>query len=246
MINRKDIVIMTELFYKKTNPIELNILLQMKSWKEKNLFLSIVIFQPETNEIGIKKLSYDVHKARTMKKWTKESETKCILKICQVIDVLRKHGVLHQDVHLKNIVTNKSLTKFYLIDYDVSIRKAFSQMNLYEKQAFLYREDQFQLFWNFIFGHNEFPNDFITFRKTIRRLSKKKRDTLKHKLKLFFMKDYLEKLWTLFLSNEPVQFKIKQEQIIFKFFMTRLFLVHHIYLKEPNPYYQNIITMVSW
>lgn len=237
---------MTQLFYKKANLIEVNILLRMKSWKEKNLFLSILIFQPETNKIGIKKMAYDVHKARSMKKWTKESETKCILKICQVIDVLRKHCVLHQDVHLKNIVTNKSMTKFYLIDYDVSIRKTFSQMNVYEKQAFLYREDQFQLFWNFIFGHNEFPNDFIAFRKAIRRLSKKNKDELKHKLKLFFMNDYLDKIWTLFLSNEPVKLKTKEEQIIFKFFVTRLFLLHHIYVKEPNPYYQDIMTKVSW
>jgi hypothetical protein len=237
---------MTELFYKKANPNELNILLQMKNWKEKRLFLPLVSFDNETKKMGIRKMACDVQKICKSKKWNNNVEKKCILKICQVLVALRKHYVLHQDVHLKNIVCNKSLTRFYLIDYDVSVRRPFSVMNLYEKKSFLFREDQFQLFWNFVFGHNEFINDFTEFRKKIRKVSLKKQNKLKEKCKIFFMKDYVDEYWALFISEKPIIIKEKGDQIVFKFFLMRLYLLYYIYISEPNPFYQDMICQVQW
>lgn len=237
---------MTKVFYKKTNNVELNILLSMKTWKEKNLFLPLLTFNSESQKMGIRKMAYDIQKARKMKTWNVEVEEKCILKISEAINALRNHYVLHQDVHLKNIVCNKSFSKFYLVDFNVSVKKPYSIMNLYEKQCFLYREDQFQLFWNFIFGHNKFVSDFTSFRKKLRRSSPKTIEKLKQKSKIFFMKHYIDNIWEIFLSKEAIHIKEKENQIVFKFFLTRLYLLHFIYIDTPNPFYQSLLTRVKW
>jgi hypothetical protein len=188
----------------------------------------------------------DVATVREQIGWNYAIEKKCIFTICKIINVLRKYNVLHQDVHLKNIVCNKSLKKFYLIDYNTSVRKSFSQMNLYEKNAFLYREDQFQLFWNFVFGRNQFPNDFRSLRKNIRFLSDSQSKMLESKLKIFFMKSYVDEVWLCFLSENPMIMKDKQSQIIFKFFLMRLFLLYHIFIDKPNSFYQELLIKVRW
>ncbi len=218
----------------------------MKKWKERNLFLPLVSFDEKTLKTGTRRMAFNVHEAQSQKGWNIEKEERCILAVIEGINALRNHYVLHQDVHLKNVVCNKSFTKFYLIDFDVSVKKPFSSMNVYEKKSYLYREDQFQLFWNFIFGHNKFISDFTSFRKRVRRHSTKTKDLLKKSCKIFFIKSYLDEMWEIFLSEEPIQLKGKENKIVFKFFLTRLYLLYDIHVRRPNLFYQSLVRRVQW
>lgn len=162
--------------------------------------------------------------------------------ICSALDFLHSLGILHYDVHLDNILSNKKNTKFYLIDFGIS-KKVKSN---YDKYCLSWKEDEFQLLWNFIFHHNEYPTDYSILRKKIQKESKKNQKLLKKELSICLPKDFLQKSYAIFLDKKPIEIKIKIEQIKFKLFLERVYLLSFIFIEKPNSFYQKMFHSLDW
>ena len=226
--------------YKILKEIEENI-------KFNPIFLPIQKEKVEKNtklvKIYWKKYPYTIQTLISLGIWERnEKEWNAWKQISHSLSFLHSLGILHFDVHLDNILCNKKKTEFYLIDFGIS-KKIKSN---YEKYYLSWKEDEFQLLWNFIFQSNKYPNDYSILRKKIQKENKRKQNLLKKELLFCLPKDYIEKSYILFLDKDPIQIKVKIEQIKFKLFLERVYLLYFIFLEKPNLFYQKMFHSLDW
>lgn len=190
-----------------------------------------------------KKYPYTIHNLISSGSWERsEKEWNAWEQICHALSFLHSLGILHFDVHLDNILCNKKKTEFYLIDFGIS-KKIKSN---YEKYCLSWKEDEFQLLWNFVFQSNIYPNDYSKLRKKIQEEKKSKQNLLKKELFFCLPKKYIEKSYHIFLDKNPIEIKTKIEQIKFKLFLERTYLLYFIFFEKPNLFYQKMFHSIDW
>lgn len=228
---------------------EYKILKKIETWKEeeKDMFLPII------NEIKIgknnvcicqKNLPKSVLEQINEKKWNKKKEWNCWKQIITALHILHSHSILHFDVHLGNIMVDGN--KFYLIDFGISKMIPIENHSLYHKLCFQWKEDEFQLLWNFVFHNNEYVSDFTTFRKILQQETKKNKSILETEMKLLLPTRNAKEKLKLFLSTEPITLKTVNEKIAFKMFLHRLFLIYHIFIYKPDSFHQKMVHSFHW
>lgn len=236
------------LFIKKIpkKSLEYKILKEIeKKTKQKSLFLPIKKEVVENNNIKIywKKYPFTIHNLISLGKWERnEKEWSAWKQICTALSFLHSLGILHFDVHLNNILCNKKKTEFYLIDFGISKKVKTS----YDKYCLLFKEDEFQLLWNFLFHNNEYPTDYSILRKKLQNENKKKQNIIKKELVFCFPKEYIEKYYPIFLDKKPIEIKTNVEKIKFKLFLERVYLLYFIFLEKPDLFYQKMFRSLDW
>lgn len=171
----------------------------------------------------------------TFQSLTLHQEKKCIFTIFNALDRLRKNRILHNDVHKENILTNKTKTNFYLIDYGISIQLPKNFQNTQNLNYFLFilNEDKFQLLWNFYFNTNEMINDFRNLKKKLSKLSKKRYNLLLKKLysSIFYSKivDFDVVPFLDIFPYSEIKLKTQKQCIIMKLILNRLYFFYYLY-----------------
>lgn len=226
---------------KKSN--EYKILKEIEK-KDTKYFIPIKKEVIENDNIKIywKKYPFTIHKQISLGIWNKKKEWNTWKQICSSLFFLHSLGIVHFDVHLDNILCNKDSTEFYLIDFGIS-KKVKTE---YEKYCLLWKEDEFQLLWNFIYHHNQYPTDYSILRKRIQKETKKNQTLLKKELLYCLPKDFINNVFPIFLNKKPIEIKKKIEQIKFKFFLERLYLIYFIFIEKPELFYQKMFHSLDW
>lgn len=224
---------------------EYKILKKTSSFKpqDKSFFLPIVKEVKRGKKVVIyqKKLSNNVFHE---KKWNQKKEWNCWKQIASALHILHRNNILHFDVHLENIMVDKN--KFYLIDFGISKILVPKQISKYHQLCLQWKEDEFQLLWNLIYRNNQYPSDFSTFRKVIQNESDNHKKILEKEICLLVPTIYAKKLLKLILSTAPIELTSVIEKTKCKMFLYRLFLIYHIFIYKPNPFYQKMIHSLYW
>jgi serine/threonine protein kinase len=166
---------------------------------------------------------------------------KCFQDIFRIFHLMETFKIIHQDVHLKNILFNPRKKKFFLIDFGLGkILKVINATNWYEYYYYHLRGDMFQFCWNFAFHDNKPFNNFQRYRKKISNYKEDRKNKLKQALQnsIFYHKKICSDLCDTWLTqffdvNYPLVFHKKREKILFKCMIMRLYLVDH-YINKKN------------
>lgn len=206
---------------------------------DKKLFLPIEKTEEDNNFIilfwrMVPNTMYDFEKISKKQKWD------CWQQICSSLSFLHSLHIIHCDVHLKNILTEKN--KYFLIDFGISKKvKSF-----YDKYHLEWKEDEFQLLWNLILRHNSYPNDFSQLRKRLQEETKKNQSLLEKEIQYCLPKDLSKKYFSILLSKKPILIKSKMDKIKFKFFLQRLYFLSIIFLEHPDIFSQKMYHSFNW
>lgn len=218
------------------NEIQVNLLLFSETDLEKYNVASILSLSRNKDlvSITIKKYDATVDIMIRNKKFGKKEHSRLLDSMKIALSYFRNVRILHNDLHLKNIVYSKEKQLFYIIDFGCSMILPPENTNLYYE----YEEDKFVLLWNLVFHHNKMPNDFCTFIKKMKTYSKDKKKLLQKKLQTFgftstkinFFYNYIMKVPH---SKETTiqELHILQE---LKMFMHRLFFLDYIFFINPK------------
>lgn len=227
---------------------EYKILKKISTFQEKDivLFLPIEKEVKKGKKVDIyqKQLSKNVMNLIKENKWNNKKEWNCWKQIVSALHILHKNNILHFDVHLENIMVNKN--KFYLIDFGISKLFTSNKISKYHQLCLDWKEDEFQLLWNLVFHHNQYPTDFSTFRNVIRNDDKEKQKLLEKEIKLLISPSYSKKMFSLFISNKPISLDTIYDKTKCKMFLYRLFLLYHIFIYKPDPFHQKMIHSFFW
>lgn len=227
---------------------EYKILKKLSSLNEKQQLFFIPIEKEikkgKKVEIYQKKLSSSVLKLVQDKKWNEKKEWNCWKQIISALHTLHSNNILHFDVHLDNIMVCGN--KFYMIDFGISKIVSPKNISKYHKVCLEWKEDQFQLLWNLVYRHNQYPSDFSTFRKVVRNDTEQNKKLLEKEIKEIINTTYAKKMFSLFLSDKPISLNSVIEKTKCKMFLYRLFLIYHIFIYKPNPFYQKMIHSFFW
>ena len=212
------------------NSMEMEILRRMKGWTKKELRY----FVPYESCISLTDKDFHLVTFPEKSKCVLKNEAKCMKQIGKAIETLHKRGILHMDVHLENIVMDRY--RFYLVDFGIS--QVYEKKNLFQWYHYCFNEDYFQLLWNMYFHSNRMVDDFRSFRMILCQLSKKKYDKL---CGLFRKsKTYAEPVHKAIFSmlrllrGKEFKFHSKNEKILGKFILMRLYFFHVLLSKEQN------------
>ena len=188
------------------------------------------------------------YQSKTLDKLFIEKKTvdsqKCFQDIFRVFSLLEKYRIIHQDVHLKNILFNPRKKKFYLIDFGLAkFLKVINATNWYEYYYYHLRGDLFQFCWNFVFRDNKPFNNFQRYRKKISNYKEEKKNRVKKALQnsIFYPKTICSTLcekWLthFFIVDYSFVFQNKREKILFKFLIQRLYLIDYYINKKDLKY----------
>ena len=223
--------------------MEMKILTKINKLDKEKLFLPIKKKEISGNNIKIywKKIPYTIQKKKENEKWKKIYEKDVFEQISKSLFFLHSLGFIHLDVHFDNILCS-SKHKYYLIDFSIS-----EPVNNINNKLYLeWKEDHFQLLWNLVFHRNHYINDFSNLRKNIQKTSQKNKNLLKKELKLCLPKKFVDEKLSLLLSENKISIKKKIDQIQFKMFLQRLYLLYYIFIEKKDDFYQDLFHSINW
>jgi serine/threonine protein kinase len=221
--------------------------IQMFDDLQKDLFLPVYRIQnknPSFVEIHMKYEPLTVFQLlhQNVDEFRQKYLVQCFQQISSILYVLKKHQILHQDVHLKNILYNSKQKKFYLIDFGIGkILYKINATNWYDYYYYHLNGDQFQLLWNLLLKTNIFMDDFGPLRTTLGSMSKNKKQKLFQILQNSTF--YNEKICILckpqldiflFSKHGKIEFKHKREKILFKFLLQRVYIIQYLMVNHQN------------
>lgn len=161
------------------------------------------------------------------------NKVKCFHDIQKAIQYLRKQKIMHNDVHFLNICykQNYKQNSYFLIDFGLGSFVS-KQSPSYEQLLFTYREDEFSLLWNLIFGCNKMISDFSLLKLALQGRPKI-HSRLQLKMKKFFPQKKINYYFKYIL--DPKKFPIKkQEAMECKLFLNRLYLIFYIFYVDSK------------
>lgn len=224
------------------NSSEHKIMMEIQNWKprDRKYFLKI---HDITNECDDKVSLHLEFQSLTVQKMQHDNILdieKCIQNVIQILFLLKKFQIIHQDVHLENIVYNSKKKQFYVIDYGISKKLAprYCKLNSenitnwYDYYYYHLHEDMFQFFWNLFMKNNQSIQDFRPFREKIAKYTLHQKQVLKKNVKnsLFYNETICKKYfntWFEELCKEGAFSLVlkKKEKILLKFLLQRLYFV---------------------
>ena len=161
------------------------------------------------------------------------SRSECVKQLVEILSFLKAKRIIHQDVHMKNILYNHRKKQFFLIDFGISKKLQFiNATSWYDYYYYHLQGDLFQFFWNFYFQHNQYLDNFSEFRLKISAYDKKKKQKLLNQLKssMFYAKNIADsmirnQIHLFFKPEDKIEFHHKKEKILFKFIVQRLYFL---------------------